>query len=141
MSAVASVSSAATDPTASAGCAFLAGRNGSSTPTCSSPAPEPEPTAAAGREQRRLLDLRQPEQPAVERARRILAAGRRSDLDVVESVTRCHRDARPSYSGSGFPPTTTNVSPSSPATTSRVEPGVDAEVVSLGDLDSVAVDR
>ena len=65
-------------------------------------AAEREPAASAHGEQRRLLDLGQSEQLAVERAGRVLAARRRRDLDVVESGDARHRDARPSYSGFGF---------------------------------------
>ena len=68
----------------SPGGAFVAGANGSSTPTCSCCVAEREPGAAARAHRLRLLDLGQPEQPAVERPRRCLAARRRGDLDVVE---------------------------------------------------------
>ena len=43
---------------------------------------EPDPAAFAQR--LRLLDLRQAQQPAVERARLVLRTGRAGQLDVVE---------------------------------------------------------
>jgi len=43
-----------------------------------------KPRAAAGGEQRRLLDLLQPQELAVEDPGIVLAARRRRDLDVVE---------------------------------------------------------
>ena len=45
---------------------------------------DPEPPAAARRELGRLRQLLEAEQPAVERARSVLATGRRRDLDVIE---------------------------------------------------------
>ena len=81
---------------------------------------EREPAPAPHREQRRLLELRQAQEAAVERPGRLLATGRGGDLDVVQAGDRRHRDARPSYSGFGCAATATNVIPPSPATTMRV---------------------
>src|SRR5262245_31157718 len=54
---------------------------------------DPEPHAAARREQRRLVDLREAEQLPVEPARGLLATRRRRDLDMVEPDDRRHRPA------------------------------------------------
>jgi len=83
------------------------------------PRSDPEPTSSANREQRRLLDLGQPEQLTVERPSRILAAGWRRNLNMVKCNNGRHRDGRPSYSGCGLAATTTNVRPAAPATTLR----------------------
>ena len=80
--------SSSASPTRSPGCAFVAGANGPR-----------RRRAAAGRRTRtrrrrwrdrlRLRQLVEPEQPAEERARLLLAAGRRRELDVVEpAITR-----------------------------------------------------
>ena len=53
---------------------------------------DPEPDAAAQGERPRLLDLGEPEQPAVEGARLILAARWRGHLDVVETDDHCPRE-------------------------------------------------
>ena len=99
-------------------------------------ASEPEPTASAVGEQRRLFDLGQSEQLAVEAAGSILAARGRSDLYVVESGDGCHGEARPSYSDSGFPPTAMNASPFVDRHDEPREARVDAQVLTIRDRDS-----
>ena len=80
---------------------------------------EREPTSSSHRQQQRLLDLTQPQQVAVERARLLLTAGRRGDLDMMQPGDSRHRDSRPSYSGFDLAPAAMNVIPSGPAPACR----------------------
>ena len=66
-----------------------------------------KPASTSNGEERRLLDLLEAEQAGVERARRVLATGGRSDLYVMEPRDRAQSEGRPSYSGNGLPATTT----------------------------------
>ena len=52
---------------------------------CTRPVAQAEPHPSAGREHRRLRDLGQPDQLAVERPQRVLTARRARDLHVVEA--------------------------------------------------------
>ncbi len=75
----------------SAGWAFVAGANGSATPTCSWRAPQanqqpPRPASAAG-----FASSGSPSSVAVEGARLLLAAGRRRHLHVVDADDRRSR--------------------------------------------------
>ena len=81
---------------------------------------EREPASPSHGQQRRLLDLGQLQQVAVERACRRLTARRRGDLDMMQPGDSRHRDSRPSYSGFDLAPATMNVIPSGPAPACRL---------------------
>ena len=74
----------------SAGWAFVAGANGIAHADVQLLRAAREPAAAAACERRGLLELGQAEQPAVERARLLLAAGRRGHLHVIDADDPAH---------------------------------------------------
>lgn len=80
-----------------------------------------KPAPASSCQKRRLRDLLEPEEVAVERTRGALAVRRSRNLNMVQPGDRAQRIARPSYSGNGLPAMTRYVSPSDPAATSRVD--------------------
>ena len=84
----ASRSSSRAVETRNAGWAFVAAAKRSATPDVQLLVADAEPDPAAHGETERLRDLLEPEERAVEAARRLLAADRRGDLDVVEGDDR-----------------------------------------------------